>query len=328
VTGPTDLLDRAAELRARGEVFALATVVRCRRPISARPGDRAIVLADGAFEGWIGGACAQPTTQREALRAMAEGTPRLLRLIPGLEAGAAEGVVSVPMTCHSGGELEIYVEPFLPAPRLVVLGDSPTTRALAQLAPPLGFLVATDPEPGGPIELARPADSWIVIATMGDCDELAAEAALATEAAYVAMVASRRRAATVVDYLRGRGLAEEALARLKAPAGLDNGAESGPEVALSILAEIVQLRQARRSAASGLAPAQAAKAASAPAVAAADASSGATAVDPVCGMDVEIATARWTSAHDGRTVYFCASGCKRRFDRDPAAYAAALAGAR
>jgi xanthine dehydrogenase accessory factor len=323
VTGQVDLLDRAADLRARGELFALATVVRCRRPISARPGDRALVLADGTFEGWIGGACAQPTTQREALRAIAEGTPRLLRLIPGLEASVADGVVSVPMTCHSGGELEIYVEPFLPAPRLVVLGDSPTTRALAQLAPQLGFAVATDPEPGGPVELARPADSWIVIATMGDCDELAAEAALATEAPYVAMVASRRRAATVVEYLADRGLSREALARLKAPAGLDIGAESGPEVALSILAEIVKLRHARRSAASASATASAPT----PSTAAADPAGGA-AIDPVCGMEVEIASARWTSTHDGLTVYFCASGCKRRFDREPAAFAAALAASR
>jgi xanthine dehydrogenase accessory factor len=315
MSAPADLLDRVAELRQRGAVFALATVVRCRRPISARPGDRAIVLEDGSFEGWIGGACAQPTTQREALRAIGEGTPRLVRLIPGAEAGEDDGVVSYPMTCHSGGELEIYVEPFAPPPRLVALGDSPTTRALAALAPQIGFAVTTDPEPGGPIALARPTDSWIVIATMGERDEEAAEAALATEATYVAMVASRRRAATVVEYLRERGLSAETLARLKAPAGIDIGAETGPEVALSILAEIVQRRRAGAAAASARAPEV--RPAAAPT----------TARDPVCGMDVEIATARWTSEHEGRTTYFCAAGCKRRFDNDPGAYASAVAAA-
>ncbi|HEY3109871.1 MAG TPA: XdhC family protein [Chloroflexota bacterium] len=323
MSAPADLMDRVAELRRRGAVFALATVVRCRRPISARPGDRAIVLEDGSFEGWVGGACAQPTTRREALRAIGEGTPRLVRLIPGLEPSEDDGVVSYPMTCHSGGELEIYVEPFAPPPLLVALGDSPTTRALTALAPQLGFAVATDPEPGRPIELARPADSWIVIATMGDRDEQAAEAALATEAAYVAMVASRRRAATVLDYLRERGLGADRLARLKAPAGLDIGAETGPEVALSILAEIVQRRRARARLAA--APPSEVRAAAVPGPVGPGNPTPPAARDPVCGMDVEVATARWTSEHEGRTIYFCAAGCKRRFDRDPSAYAAELA---
>jgi xanthine dehydrogenase accessory factor len=312
VTPGSDLLERAAELRRQGAEFALATVVRCRRPISARPGDRAIVLADGTFEGWVGGACAQPTVRREGVRAIADGRGRLVRLIPGATPSGAEDdeVVTYPMTCHSGGELEIFVEPFAPPPQLLALGDSPVTRALAALGPPLGFAVAGDAEPGRPIALERPRDSWIVVATMGDADEAAAEAALATDAPYVALVASRKRAATVVEYLRGRGGAAATLARLRAPAGLDIGAATAPEVALSILAEIVQLRRARPAAAAPAAPAAASEA---PTVAR----------DPVCGMDVDVATAKWTSEHDGGTVYFCAPGCKRAFDKEPAAYAAA-----
>ncbi len=309
ITG-ADLIERAAELRRQGVAFALATVVRSRRPASARPGDRALILADGALVGWVGGSCAQDSIRREALRALAEGRPRLVRLSP--EAGPSddeEGVVRYPMTCHSGGTLEIYVEPFTPPPRLVVLGDSPVARALAALGPPLGFAVTASADPTAPLPADLSGDTWVVIAAMGDRDELATEAALRRGAHYVALVASRVRATAVVALLRERGLGEAALARLKAPAGLDIGAMTGAEVALSILAEIVQRRRAAP-------PAPAAEIAAPPA----------TARDPVCGMEVEIATARWTSEHTGQTLYFCAPGCKRQFDRDPAAYLPSASG--
>ena len=286
----------------------LATVVRSRRPASARPGDRALVIGDGAMKGWVGGSCAQSTIQREALLALADGLPRLVRLSPQVTPGGdEEGVVSYPMTCHSGGTLEVYVEPFMPPPTLVVLGESPVAQGLLALAPSLGFAVASSPDPSAQPATAQPDDTWIVIVAMGDRDELAAEAALASGAPYVALVASPKRAATVINYLRERGFGGESLERLKAPAGLDIGAETGPEVALSILAEVVQRRRARK-----LAAARAA------------APSPLTARDPVCEMKVEVASARWTSEYDGRTVYFCAAGCKRRFDRDPTAYSVSL----
>ncbi len=304
-----DLLDRAAELRRQGEAFALATVVRSRRPASARPGDRALVLADGSLFGWAGGSCAQSTVKREALRAIADGQPRLVRLSPETQPDDQdEGVVRYPMTCHSGGTLEIYVEPHHPLPQLFVLGDSPVAEALARLGPTLGFAVEQRLDPGAPFGSVRTADAWFAVASMGDRDGLATEAALATGAPYVALVASRKRAATVLEYLRERGTAEDALGRLKAPAGLDIGAKTGPEIALSILAEIVQRRASRTlvAAPSGAMPTL-------------------TARDPVCEMDVDIATAKWTSEYEGRTVYFCAPGCKRRFDRNPAEYASSAA---
>jgi xanthine dehydrogenase accessory factor len=318
---PPDLFDRAAELRRAGRSFALATVVRCVRPASARPGDRALVTGDGALEGWVGGSCAQATIRREGLRALAEGRPRLVRLTP--EAAAAEprdeeGVVTYPMTCHSGGVLEVYVEPFVPAPELVVLGESPVGRALAELAPPLGFRVTllgeSEPPPGqpeapgrpevppdrpemppgqpeAPLALERPADAWVVVATMGDHDEPAVARALASGAAYVALVASPKRAAHLVEELRAGGADPEALRRVKAPAGLDLGAVTAPEIALSILAEIVQRRR------------------SAPPPAVAET----TARDPICGMEVEVATARWTLQRDGATLYFCSPGCREAY---------------
>jgi xanthine dehydrogenase accessory factor len=249
--------------------------------------------------------------------------------------GDEEGVISLPMTCHSGGTLEIYVEPFAPPPRLLVLGESPVAEALVALAPLLGFSITAQPDPAAPLAMLHPADTWVVLAGMGSSDDLAAEAALAAGAAYVALVASRRRAAGILEYLRERGLGDLAGARLKAPAGLDIGARTGAEVALSILAEIVQRRRNPPMHPDAL-PKGGEREGSPPRIpftlppgegqGEGPSSSPTTAIDPVCQMEVEIATARWTSKHEGRAIYFCAPGCKRRFDRDPVAYAPLPAG--
>lgn len=253
------------------------------------------------MEGWVGGSCAQSTIQREASRALTDGQPRLVRLSPDAAPGNdEEGVVSYPMTCHSGGTLEIYVEPFLPAPTLLVVGESPIAEALAQVAGTLGFSVDSRPDATMPVTLAS-SDTWVVVAAMGQGDEDVVESALRTEAAHVAVVASPRRAAAIVAELRGRGLTMEALGRLKSPAGLDIGAVTPGEVAVSILAEIVQRRRARVETP---VPARAENEGTAT-----------TAIDPICGMTVEVATARWSSERDGQTTYFCAPGCKRQFDR-------------
>lgn len=296
-----DLLERAARLRTTGQPFVVATVVRSVKPASARPGDAAI-LVDGALEGWVGGGCVQNTIASEARRALADGHPRLVRLSPDVDparAGAEDnGVLSYPMTCHSGGTLEIYLEPVLPPPELIVLGDSPVAQGLVALAGPLGFRARLHPDPEGRLPVVEPSDTWVVVAGMGDNDEPAVRAALESGAAYVAFVASRKRAGTVVDALRADGVDPAVLARLKAPAGLDIGARTGAEIALSILAEIVQ----RRATSSVLRQTTARPAP-------------ATATDPICGMQVEIASARWTSVRDGQTFYFCAPGCKRQFEK-------------
>jgi xanthine dehydrogenase accessory factor len=284
-TSAGELLERAAELRHAGRPFVLATVVRSVRPASARPGDRALLLGEGKPIGWVGGGCVHTAIEREAALALADAAPRLVRLSPTPR--DEDGVVNYPMTCHSGGTLEIYLEPVLPAPELVVLGESPVAEALASLAAPLGFRVLST------LEDVATSDAWVVAAAMNsDEDHPSVRAALERRIGYVAMVASRRRTEALVAELRAERMPEEAIARLKAPAGLDIGAATSAEIALSILAEIVQRR---RSVHASSAP---------PRV---------TAIDPICGMQVDVATAKWTAEKDGQTYYFCAPGCRRAF---------------
>lgn len=283
-----DLLEEAAALRAAGQPFVLATVVRSLKPASARPGDRALLRADRPTRGWVGGGCVHAAIEREAMQALAECAPRLVRLSP--KPVAEEGVVSYPMTCHSGGTLDIYLEPVVPAAELVILGSSPVAEALATLAAPLGFRVHSA------LDAIQTNDAWVVAAAMSsDEDHPAARAALERGVAYVAMVASRKRTAAFVAELRADGFGDDVLARLRAPAGLDIGAATGPEIALSILAEIVQRRRgAPRPVSQAAAPR-------------------ATAIDPICGMQVDVATARFTAERDGQTYYFCAPGCRKAF---------------
>jgi xanthine dehydrogenase accessory factor len=284
-TSAGELLERAAELRHAGRPFVLATVVRSVRPASARPGDRALLLGEGRPIGWVGGGCVHTAIEREAALALADAAPRLVRLSPTPR--DEDGVVNYPMTCHSGGTLEIYLEPVLPAPELVILGESPVAEALVSLAAPLGFRVLST------LDDAASSDAWVVAAAMNsDEDHPAVREALGRPVAYVAMVASRRRADALVAELRAEHVPDEVIARLKAPAGLDIGAATSAEIALSILAEIVQRR---RSAQDTPAPPRT------------------TATDPICGMEVDIATARWTAEKAGQTYYFCAPGCRRAF---------------
>ncbi len=256
-----DVLALAADLSARGEPFVLATVVWRRSPSSGKEGSTAVITPDRRVRGWLGGACAEPTVIREGLKALEEGTPRLLFLGPPdeLAARGREGVVTVPIACQSEGALEVYVEPVLPQPQLVVIGRSPAVATLAQLAGALGWRTVVVDEGGAAedypeagtvlttldLETAGVDErSFVVVATQGHYDEDALERALATSAGYVGLVASRRRAAAVLGYLRDRGVPEEALARVHAPAGLDLGRIAHEEIAVAILAELVKERAA------------------------------------------------------------------------------------
>ena len=301
------LLAIAAELQRRGEPFALATVVRCEAPTSAKPGAKALVRVDGVVEGWVGGACAEPVVVREALNALRDGRPRLVGLYGEgrHEPGRTEGILDYAMTCHSGGTLEIYVEPYLPAPVLVLVGHGPVVDALATLAGAAGYSVLPLPDAAGSAldGLALGRRGSVVIATHADADEDALDRVLRTEAGYVSLVASRRRAAAIVERLRRRGVPSDRLGRFKAPAGLDLGAVTPAEIAVSILAEIVQHHRSDKGAEpSGPAPTPTA------------------ALDPVCGMTVEIATARYRCEAGGRTTYFCCGQCQETFEQDPGRY--------
>ena len=302
-----DVLALAAELSGRGEPFVLATVVWRRAPSSGKEGATALITPDRRVRGWLGGACAEPTVVREALKALEEGSPRLLFLgsPEELEGRARDGVVTVPIACQSEGALEVYVEPVLPQPQLVAIGRSPAAGALVALAAGLGWrsrLIEESDDVGADVD----DRSYVVVATQGHFDEDALEHALSTPAAYVGLVASRKRAEAVLGYLRDRGVAEEALARVHAPAGLDLGHVATDEIAVAILAEIVQLRAAG-SLESGMV---------------AEVPARHEEIDPVCAMTVDVADARFRTVHDGLTYYFCSAGCLASFTKDPASYVA------
>jgi xanthine dehydrogenase accessory factor len=320
-----ELLQLAAELSARGEPFVFAIVVRREPASSAQLGNMAIVTRGGVVHGWLGGSCIQPTVEREAGQALAEGRPRLVSLSPEPERDRRRGVVVHPMTCHSGGTVDIYLEPVRPAPRLLVFGASPTAQALSSLGKTMGYTVdvvdrearrdafpaaerilpelprADPPTAPG----SRAADVYAVVVTMGQWDYEALLAALSLEPAYLGVVASRRRFAELRALVAGR-TPPDALAQVRNPAGLDLGAKLPEEIALSILAEIVQLRRAAERQPGLGAPAQAAEE---------------TALDPICGMTVVVARARHTVEHAGRTWYFCNARCKERFLATPETWA-------
>jgi xanthine dehydrogenase accessory factor len=319
-----NFLETVVRLKNQGQPFAVATVVWAEKPTSAKPGAKAVITADGNLTGWIGGSCAEPTVKREARKALEDGEPRLVRLCPPEKLGlpAQAGVVEVPMICASGGTLEIFIEPQLAQPQLIVMGHLAVAQALAAQGKGLGFHVTAmglevtrERFPGADqvfdaldfAQLEIKPNAYLVVASHGNYDEEALLAALQSEAAYVALVASKRRAQAVIQYLQASGLQEERLARLKVPAGLDIGAITPEEIALSILAEIVQLR---RAGAPTLEPLNV----QTPELT--------EARDPVCGMMVEIATARYITNYNGHRYYFCAQSCQRSFEAEPERYLA------
>ncbi|MXY77936.1 MAG: YHS domain-containing protein [Acidimicrobiia bacterium] len=291
------ILRQAARLYEEGRAFALATVTWSRGPSSGKGGSKAIIHPDGRVEGWLGGACAAPTVVRHALEALQDGEARVLMLG---EADRRPGVTDVAMACDSEGAMEVFVEPVLPSPRLIVVGSSPMTGTLRRIAEVVGWRAEAVTDVG---DIGRAGErSYVVVATQGHFDEPALEAALATPAAYVGLVASEKRASSVLAWLRERGVGAGALARVHAPAGVDLGSTTHEEMAVSIMAELVAFKAAG-------AGAQVVEVVIPP-----------QAVDPVCGMLVDVASAGFVSHHAGEDVYFCAAGCRRAFESDPSAY--------
>jgi xanthine dehydrogenase accessory factor len=302
------VLAQAGELSNRGEAFALATVVWRQGPSSGQQGSRAVITEAGELHGWIGGACAEPVVIREAQRVIADGEARLLLLGTPEQFGAAvpEGMTVVPIACQSEGALEVYIEPVLPTPHLVVVGRSPMAHTLTDLAGALGWrAVLID----GPDFTAADAGerSMVVVATQGHYDEEAVEQAVAARPAYLGLVGSQRRGEALLGYLAERGVPRDRLDTVRVPAGLDLGRTTHEEIAVAILAELVQLRAA------GALP-QAAKPATGRAAEAVDRT------DPVCGMTVTADRSSRPLEHTGVTYYFCSAGCRRAFEDDPAAY--------
>ncbi len=300
-----DLARRIEELRADRVPFVHATVVFAERPTSAKPGDEAIVFADGTIEGFVGGTCAESTVRAQGLALLDSAEPLLLRITPSEEVAVAEPsteskVVDHKLTVHnpclSGGTLEIFLEPVVPAPMFVVYGDSPIGAALAGLAERVGYQVVADPAD----DLSGAAA--VVVASHGRDEEDMLAAALAAGVDYVGLVASRKRGESVVAALQ---LDEAAKARVHTPAGLDIGAHAPEDVAISILAEIIAERRRPSGQPVGQQPPPAARE---------------SAVDPVCGMTVAAVETSLHLDHDGTRSWFCGTGCLRAFAADPSAY--------
>jgi len=316
-------LKKTAELVATAEPFVTATVVRCQPPTSGKPGDKAIILGDGKIWGWIGGGCAQPVVVKEALKALADGRPKLVRISPSAE-NPEEGIVDYTMTCHSGGALDIYLEPVLPKPRILILGRSPVAQFLAQLGSTVGYAIAVvssdavredfaaaqmiDAQDFNLEQAKVTPQTFIVVSTQGEGDEEALEQALKTNATYIAFVASKTKASKVFEYLLGRGIGPEKVSKIRAPAGLDLGARSPEEIAVSVLAEIIQVR------------ANAAKAITESKANIALPVINNDAKDPVCGMTVNKSNAKYQTDYQGTAFYFCCAGCKQTFEQSPQRY--------
>jgi xanthine dehydrogenase accessory factor len=310
----TAVARRAQELAAQGTVFVTATVVRAQRPTSVKAGDIALVLGDGTIEGFVGGVCAQQSVRVYSLKAIETEEAVLLRIVPdgavgedpstGQEVSIEEGAVTAQNPCLSGGAIEIFLEPVLPAPRVLVVGDTPIAAAVLSLGVALGLdLVAVD----GGVPDPSPGDLALVVAAHGRDELHTLRRGLETGVPYIGLVASRKRGAGVLAELRTDGVSDEHLELIDVPAGIDIGARTPAEIALSILAKIVAVRRAERAAAPDHV--------SAPAAASAPSSTPPRiAVDPICGMTVAVVAGTPSVQHDGETVYFCCQGCATKFE--------------
>ena len=302
------VMAKALELMELGEAFALATVVWRQAPSSGQNGSRAIVTADGAVHGWVGGACAEPVLIREALDVIERGEPRLIWLgqndeLEGMH--IPQGVVTVPISCQSDGALQIYIEPAQVAPHLVIVGRSPMAATLAEMAGLLDWRV--DLLDGSEFSAASCSPrSAVVVATQGHGDEEVVETAVAAGPAYLGVVSSGRRAEALRAFLVDRGVSREQVDAVRMPVGLDLGHTTHREVAVAVLAELVALRAAGDLPSGG----------------------GASVVrpeyraDPVCGMSVAVDDSNHPLEHEGETYYFCCPGCRYSFKKDPAQFLA------
>ena len=307
------LARRAEQLGAEGAAFVTATVVRAQRPTSVKAGDVALVLADGTIEGFVGGMCSEHSVRAYALQALESGNAVLLRILPFSEDGegspsdqvaAEDGAVVVQNPCLSGGVIEVFLEPVLPAPRVLVVGETPTAAAILLIGAQLGLdTVSVTEDRLDP----RPGDLALVVAAHGRDELHTLRRGLEAGLPYIGLVASPKRGTGVLAELRGDGVSESDIARIDVPAGIDIGARTPAEIALSILARIVAVRRDERT----VAAVQTRSAV----VAGADASQPAPlAIDPICGMTVAAVAGTLSLTYDGETTYFCCEGCKSKFE--------------
>jgi xanthine dehydrogenase accessory factor len=319
-------LAKATEFCSAEIPFAVAIVVNYEAPVSGKPGDKAIIQSDGTVWGWIGGGCVQPLIIREALKAIEEGSPRLVRIAPSESKEPENGTVHYSMTCHGGGSLQVYVEPVLPKRKLLIFGRSPAAQCLSRLGKTVGYAIAVvapkasrDKFPDadfvaqefGMAGMRITPETFIVVATQGEHDQEALEMALQTDARYISFIASHAKAQKVIALLSEKGVPAETLRRIKAPAGLDIGTSVPQEIAVSILAEMIQLQRA------GIPHSRSEQDYESNALSS-------TFTDPVCGMEVDARESSLSSKYKRRLFYFCCASCKQAFDQNPEKFKAEL----
>ncbi|MEO0472214.1 MAG: XdhC family protein [Bacteroidota bacterium] len=318
-----DIIEEAKQLVVDKEPFAMAMVVRREIPSSGKPGDRAVIRKDGSMLGWIGGGCTRGIILKEAHEAIAEGKPRLVRISPKGELLDQHGVKEYKMTCHSGGTVEVYIDPVIPKPNVIIMGKSHVAMALSKIARSMDYSVAVV-SPGADAimfptantiidgnqldEQVLTPNSYIVVCTQGEGDEIAMQQALKGDHPYVGFVASRKKANAIFNYLRKTGTPIETLQAVKTPCGLDINAKTPEEVAVSILAEIIQYhRGEEKQSGHGLDMTQ----------------NDDIFINPVCQVPVQKSSAKHIIEHKGELYYFCCDGCKVSFEKEPDKYALA-----
>jgi xanthine dehydrogenase accessory factor len=298
------LARRAEELAAQGAAYVTATVVRAQRPTSAHAGDVALVTSDGTIQGFVGGICAEHSVRLFAWTAMQTGEPILLKILPqapedGKDQVKEEGAVTVLNTCLSGGAIEVFLEPTLPIPRVNVVGSKPIAAQLARLGPEFDLdIVAVGDEPAQ----IREGDLGLIVAAHGKGELEALRSGVEAGLPYVGLVASPKRGAALIEELRAAGVPDDQLAGIECPAGIDINAKQPPEVALSIIARLIERRHSDDYKAPLRAPS--------------DQEAPTFAVDPICGMTVTVEPGALQVEHDGETIYFCAPGCKKTYERE------------
>ena len=309
-------LNKANDLSSAGEPYAIAMVVNRQVPSSGKPGDKAIIEKNGKLTGWIGGGCTRGIILKEASLAIGDGKPRLVKISPSGETQETPGVINYPMTCQSGGMVEVYIEPVMPKPHIVVMGKSHVAMALSRIAKAMSYRVTaissnadrvTFPDADEIYESVPEnvvnAGSSVIVCTQGENDELALLSAVKSNARYVAFVASRRKGNAVFRFLRDEGIEMDKLREIRTPAGLDINAKLPEEVAVSIIAQIIQ--EYRDESANDSTDSDAL------------ATNENLYINPVCGVPVEKSTAKHVIDYKGESVYFCCDGCKVQFEAEP-----------
>ncbi len=314
------LLEEINKYRNSNEPAALAMVVRREAPSSGKPGDKALITKEGEVKGWIGGGCTKGIVIKEALEAIQQQTPRLVKIQPAMDTPDLPGVKNYRMTCMSGGTVELYIEPIMAVTQIHIFGRSHIAKALCEIGHASGYKmnVITNlaeeemfPNASSVTKLSdftkerSLENDYVVVCTQGEDDAESVLAAIRSNPKYLAFVSSRRKANSIFMELKRGGIEHDQLVRIKTPAGLDINAKTPEEVAISILAEIVQTKRSEEIVATGIEEATL---------------EDDLYINPVCKIPVQKSTAKYVLEHNGEKVYFCCDGCKESFEKDPEAY--------